>query len=251
VSWRKSEDSSTLRRDDGSGLASLRADLALSAGAMRSAPLLVVFTVIVFGVTNYIGLAGDASHGATQGWLYGAWCAVLLVTAGFLGTQRAWFRDAFRGEKLRADEAASLTIGYMRRFVELGVLVVIPLVPVAVVATSIDRNSRPGPFFVAAYAILLDVTLTFAVPALALTTSSVWQALRIGRHMIAATWPTCAGYVLLPGVTFAALVFVLPKSSTVKVIDLIGAVLFPVIALWFKGAILAFYLRHTPTTSTA
>jgi hypothetical protein len=230
-------------------LATLRADLARSFGAMRSAPLLVVFTVLVFGVTNYIGLAGDVSHGAAQVWLNVLWGALQLVVLGFVGTQRAWFQDAFRGEKLRADEVTSLTIGYMRRFVELALLIVIPFVPVAMVVTSSDPDSRPGPVLIAAIAILLDVTLTFVVPALALTTSSVWQALRIGRQMISTTWPTCAWYVLLPGVTFASLVFVLPKSSTVKVVDLIGAVLFPVIALWFKGAILAFYLRHAPAAS--
>jgi hypothetical protein len=212
---------------------------------MRSAPLLVVFTVLIFGVTNYLGLAGDASHGAAHAWLNVAWWALQPVVLGFLGTQRVWFRDALRGKKLRADEATPLTLGYVRRFVELAVLLTIPMVPIAVVVTSIDRHSRPGPILVAAYAILLDATLTFAVPALALTTTSAWQALGIGRRMITTTWPTCAWYVLLPGVTFASLVFVLPESSTVRVVNLIGAVLFPVTALWFKGAILAFYLRHT------
>jgi hypothetical protein len=217
---------------------------------MRRAPLLVGFTVLVFGVTNYIALAGDATDGVTHALLDVAWWGLQLVVLGFLGTQRAWFQDAFRDKKLWADEAIPLTVGYVKRFVGLAVLVVIPMVPVAAIAVSLNSHSSPGRPLVAAYALLLDVTLTFAVPALALTTSSVWEALRIGRDMIASTWPTCAFYVLLPGVTIASLVLLLPESSTVRAVDLVGAVLFPVIALWFKGAILAFYLRHAPSAST-
>lgn len=215
---------------------------------MRSSPLLLVFTIAESGVSSGILLASEASHGAARWWLNTLWWATALLWLGFLGTQRVWLQRAFRAEKLGVDEAISLTLRFVRRFVELALLVSIPLVPVAIVVTSIDPDSRPSLLLLAAYVLILDATLTFVVPALALTTRSPLQALRIGRQMIAATWPSCAWYLFLPGLTFALLLFVVPDSPSLMGLRLLGALFFPVVALWFKGAIVAFYLRHMPTS---
>jgi hypothetical protein len=62
--------------------------------------------------------------------------------------------------------------------------------------------------------------------------------------MIAATWPRSAWYVLTPGLVFTSFGYFLPRRSASILVAGVGAT----IALWFKGAIAAFYLRAHPET---
>ncbi len=224
-----------------SGWSAFRGDLSASVAALGAAPLLLVLTVVLSVAVS----------------LKGAFLIValplFLVEAGFVGTQRVWFARVYRGEQLRGGEVAPLTRSFVGRFVVLGLVVSLVVSPIVLVAGAL--NTRAHPLVVVVFvlvAITLDVALTFVVPALALTTGSVRTAIRIGLRMIKEAWPQAAWYLLTPGLTLGLVGTALGVSSYRPNGPLHIAIVMStaVLAVWFKGAIVAFYVRQPQAPQT-
>jgi len=64
--------------------------------------------------------------------------------------------------------------------------------------------------------------------------------------MLRETWPASAWYALTPGLTLPALGFALPRSALGHWGKVLVGVSGALLALWFKGAVVAFYLRNHP-----
>ena len=92
------------------------------------------------------------------------------------------------------------------------------------------------------FALLFDVLLTFVTPALAYTTRSVRAALRLGLRMLTKTWPRSAWYALTPGLVLVTAISFARRSPA----SFLMTAVVSVVALWFKGAVAAFYLRVLP-----
>jgi hypothetical protein len=222
----------------------IRNDLAQSAAALSAQPLLVGITVGL--VLAPVLLSGPIAIFALP---------IALFEVGFVGTQRIWFLRAFRGKPFGTDEIWPLSVRFFGRLFVLGVvtslvasLLVIPVVVLAQLPRPGDL--LPGSFVIAAAVVTLviDVALTFVVPALCYTTRSVREGFRIGFGTIRDTWPRSVLYVLTPGIAATLPALLLgPESFTLLgrvVLGVLGALL----ALWFKGAIAAYYLRLHPET---
>ena len=235
-----------------------RADLRNSARRIFATPELLVVTLAAYGVGDVLIVASRPSRSGHSAFTaaFVVWQFVLL---GFSGTQRVWFQ-----RYLSLTDLIRLTRRYLWRFVKLGVLVCIAVLVVDfIVATGVFVSSHaagqtpphasawmPGVSF--GYVVFLDAALTFVIPALVDATGNPIEAIRMGRRMITSTWPGCIWYLVLPGLTFALLARFVPASwNTAEWLAL--AITGPVLALWFKGAIFAFYLRQTSanTQSTA
>ncbi|MHB8438564.1 MAG: hypothetical protein ACYDD4_05300 [Acidimicrobiales bacterium] len=188
--------------------------------------------------------------------------AVVIVTFGFLGTQRVWFLRIFRGGPIiQLREAVSLSREFLGRFVVLsfvGGLFILPLILVVDALTNgfvrragTPATSQPGALSVSllcSFAIA-DVLMTFVTPALALSYRSVRAALSTGIRMITQMWPQSAWYIVTPGIvatTFAAL---LPASAINRWLAIVIVGVGGSLALWFKGATIAFYARAIPIPS--
>ena len=206
--------------------------------------MLAVATAVVYGAASALRVIETANHGAVRSVAALAALGTELILAGFVGTQRAWFLAAFRDENFGLPDATASTTRYVPRFVALGLLVFLPVVPWIVLVAGL-HSSHPleAGLLLAATLLLLDAFLTFVVPALAFTTNSAFEAVRIGRRMIGSTWPACAWYVVAPGLTLTLFVLLLPGSSLAGARVALGVVA-ALVALVLKGAIAAFYLRQ-------
>ncbi len=207
---------------------------------MGRAPLLIIITMI-------LTLLGGTFGGPQS--IIGLPFEILL--AGFLGTQRVWFARLYRGDKLRGREVWPMLWSFIGRFVALGFLIAVCPYPSLVVLTlccfALDVSLRTIVAINIAYGLFRrSRALTFVVPALALTTHSVRAALGIGLRMIRETWPRCAWYVFTPGLTLVIVAQVFRPASQRYIITTVTLAMTSVLALWFKGAIVAFYLRQNP-----
>jgi hypothetical protein len=175
---------------------------------------------------------------------------VEIVLAGFFGAQRVWFARLYRGDELHWRDIWQMTSSFIGRFVALGLIVGVASIPVSLgITVALLRSGASFRAVVAVnvgYGLLLDVALTFVVPALALTTASVRIAGRIGFRMIRQTWPSCAWYIFTPGLTLAALAQLFRPASSGLATTVVTIAVTSALALWFKGAIVAFYLRQNP-----
>lgn len=187
--------------------------------------------------------------------------ALLVVGLGFLGTQRIWFLRLARGAVLRMDEIWPLTRAFILRMVVLAMMVALLLLVVGVGVGTVFGRSRAGAppthrsfsgtrylplhdrVALLLFALAVDVALTFVVPDLVFVTRRVPEALRSGVRMIGSTWPASAWYVLTPGIAATLVAFAVPDSLVLR---LGSAVAGGLLAVWFRGAIVAFFLRAEP-----
>lgn len=219
------------------GWSVFRGDLRRSVEAIGQAPMLVVLT---FGLHVALYISRPIVFIAA---------ALFLVEAGFVGTQRVWFARIYRGDHVSGREIVPLTGSFIGRFVFLGLLMSIAASPFVLLAHPPHERLQVGwAIVVVAVLLVVDIALTFVVPALALTTRSVSDALRIGLLMIKATWPTSAWYLVTPGLTLVLLSNAVQLSSyspnvALRIVLIASTA---VLAVWFKGAIVAFYLRQPP-----
>jgi hypothetical protein len=224
-----------------------RRDLGKAAAVLVGDPLLPALTAVLAGSAVALGRLG---HG---------WTVLVLpldlFLLGFAGTQRVWFLRGFRFRSLDPDEIWSMTLAFIPRFLLLSLVTGVSLVAAAFVLRGLGipltfashATAHRSLGVLVAACLLADVALTFVTPALALSVHSWREALHRGLRMLGETWPASAPYALTPGIA----IFVLsasapPKSSDgtfdVALVAAAGAVL----ALWLKGAIVAFYVRRHP-----
>jgi hypothetical protein len=186
--------------------------------------------------------------------------AVEVFLIGFVGAQRVWFLRKLRGVPFEAREAWTVPWKFFGRFLcldLLGALLVIPIVVPLAIATAHHRTTTTHRFHLSPWvtvgvvigAFLVDVALTFVVPALALNVRSVRTAIRLGWNITKSTWPTNAWYMFAPGVTILALAAVLPESVASSGVYVPTGLISALLSLWFKGAIVAFYVRSVDPAS--
>ena len=261
--WTEHTDVSTIGRSvdleplpqTGSPLATYWGDLKQSARVLWASPALVLLSVALLLIPE------AQAHRArpTALWTLVGLAAELFLV-GFVGAQRIWFVRKLRGRSLEPNEVWTLSWKFFWRFVRLGLLAAVALVPaivIAIVTTShhpnAPRGSVPLPtgFKVALVVglLVMDVVGTFIVPALALSVTSVKDAIRLGWTITKALWPINAWYLLAPGLTFSVVAGLLPQSILpIGATIVIGAVS-GVLGLWFKATTTAFYLRSFPQTT--
>ena len=158
--------------------------------------------------------------------------------------QRIWFLRVWRGSVLELHEIVPFTWRFIGRYVVLGfvagLVLCIPFLTANAIFGANDRGAVIA--FGVALGVLGDIWLTFVTPTLAFTTRSVRHALGIGTRMLRTMWPGCAWYALTPGLVLASFGYLLPQRIAAIPLAAVGAV----VALWFKGAVAAFYLRVHP-----
>jgi hypothetical protein len=227
-----------------------RRDLGQAAGVLVSDPLLPALTAVLVGGAVALGRLG---HG---------WTVLVLpldlFLLGFAGTQRVWFLRGFRFRSLDPGEIWPMTLAFIPRFLALSLVTGVSLVGATFVlrglgiplsfASHAAAHRSLGVLIGAC--LLADVALTFVTPALALSVHSWREALRRGLRMLWETWPASALYALSPGITIFALSASAPAKSADGTFDIaLVAAAGAILALWFKGAIVAFYVRHHPGAS--
>ena len=224
-----------------------RRDLGQAAGVLVSDPLLPALTAVLTGGAVALGRLG---HG---------WTVLMLpldvFLLGFAGTQRVWFLRGFRFRSMNPGEIWPMTLAFIPRFLALSLVTGVSLVAATFVLQGLDL-----PLSFASHAaahrslgvlvgacLLADVALTFVTPALALSVYSWREALRRGLRMLWETWPASALYAFTPGITIFALSASAPPKSSDGTFDIgLVAAAGAVLALWFKGAIVALYVRRHP-----
>ncbi len=174
---------------------------------------------------------------------------VNIFIAGFVGTQRVWFVRIFEGRTLTGREVAALTRAFIGRFVILGFVCTLPSWCVfGIVGAAVFHTWGPGGLLTVSigYAVVLDIALTFVVPALSLSTGSVREAFGLGLRMVRDERPASMWYALAPGLTLNAFSLLLPRSLFAPGARIAIVLAAAALSLWFKGAIVAFYVRHQP-----
>lgn len=225
--------------------AQFRGDLGQAAGVLVSDPLLPALTAVLTGGAVALIRFGHA------------WAALALplelFLLGFAGTQRVWFLRGLRFRRLDPDEVWPMTMAFLPRFWLFGLVTGLCLVGSLLVLRAIGGlvllPSHAAPVWILLVPCLIgDVVLTFVTPALALSVRSWRKALRQGVRMLGATWPSSAFYVLTPGIALFALAAWAPAPGGIAARALLAAA-GALLALWFRGAVVAFYVRLHPTVS--
>ena len=103
-----------------------------------------------------------------------------LFELGYFGTERLWYLRLWRGQNLTGPEIWSRSWGYLRRYFGLGLIVLVPFVPLYfLLSATVDPN---GALILAVSGlsyIVMDFFVTFATPALAYSTDDPVKAIRI------------------------------------------------------------------------
>lgn len=173
---------------------------------------------------------------------------------GFFGMQREWYAKAFAGGRPTPRRIWTGSWRYFLRLLPIAIVfVLLPVFVVSVVLPVLFRLSPAHNFhgdvlrvelaFVA-LSFLLDLLLTFVMPALVFTTANTFVAVRIGWRYLRRCWQTVKWHALVPPMTIIAigrLTAGLRHGIIVGVtISLLGALL----NLLFKGAQLRAYFDH-------
>ncbi len=220
-------------------------DLRTAATALVRQPSVPLFSVGLYLVPLLV-----PSPNNDRALLTLAWCVPfflwLAFSFGWFGVERIFFLRQLRNQPITLRQLVGLARAFVGRFFRLGMLTSIWIAPFLAVSIAIQK-SHPGWSRVstALCFILLDFSLTFVTPALAFTTRSARNAVRIGFDMIRETWPRCAIYVLCPPLALNILNF--QNSSPIE--RGVLTVLIVLTALLAKGTIVAFYVREKGVVS--
>jgi hypothetical protein len=182
-----------------------RSDLKWSANTLRSSPYFVLVSVGLVALFD-LSSRGVIRPRAVAGLLS---FAIEVFLIGFVGAQRVWFLRKLQGARFEAREVWTVPWRFFGRFLclaLLGTLLVIPVVVPLTIATAHNRTTTTRDVQLSNWvtvgvvigAFLVDVALTFVVPALALNVRSVKMSIRLGWNVTKSTWPTNAWYMFTP-----------------------------------------------------
>jgi hypothetical protein len=227
--------------DRQSAWSAFRRDLVIALRVWKAAPLLPLLALGIaatsMGVNAFVR---ERTIGEDPSWWFMLLLAPALVFAGWPGTERIWYLRFFRGNSLALRELVSFTIAFWWPFLSLGILVSLVLLPFFAIFSILEM-----PWWLqTSFFVPVDVLMTFITPALAFTTRSVTNAIRIGLRMLRDEWPRDAWYALVPPLAALFVVQTLPRSligTSWRIALVFSATL---LNLWFKGATAAFYLRR-------
>jgi hypothetical protein len=174
-----------------------------------------------------------------------------IIDAGWIGTERICYLRSARGRGIDRRELTRFTIAFFVRFLVLGILLALVLIPLFIRFWP-DRPVRDaaptfGQGFVFATSVVSFVgyvLLTFVTPALAFTTRRVRSALKLGLEMIRTEWPRCLPYVAIPPLVLVVGTRLISGTGQDPSLVVASSAVGALAGLWFKGAITAFYLRR-------
>lgn len=173
-----------------------------------------------------------------------------LFLLGWNGTQRIWYLRAFRGRSIDASEGWRFTWRFFGRHLVAALAIALPIMLVFMLPVIVgqadrlgDARTLPASIAIAAAVatLVLDVVLTFVMPALAFTTRRVTDAMGIGTRMLRAEWPRDAAYALVPPLALLSV-----SQATNAGWGPFAGLASLLIGLLMKGAIAAYYLRRHP-----
>lgn len=105
----------------------------------------------------------------------------LLLFCALPAAQRLWFLSAARGEPMSIVAAARAAVPFLPRIVRLGCLLGIPFLLILLLAGALGHLfPRVGSGFFLIPVLVVDVSLTFVLPALIVSTRSAVVAMRVG-----------------------------------------------------------------------
>ena len=213
-------------------------DLGASLRAWGKAPMLPLLSVAI-GVAEGIVAVGRMHLPADFILLFG----LQLLLAGWVGTQRIWYLRTWRGKGMAASEVFTFTGKFLWRFVRLGLIIAGLMIPFTLFALAFGRGPTAAALVMSGLAIVVDFILTFVTPALAYSTARAGNALSIGVRTLRETWPQCAWYALVPPLAIASAGRLLPQSVLSTDARVVYLGVSALVALLFKGAAAAFYVR--------
>jgi hypothetical protein len=211
----------------------LREDLQAALGAWVKTPLLPVLSAVVLIGFNGLPL------GAVGG-LVAVFIGILGV--GWLGTERLWYRQVFDGIGVSVSELWLATWRYFPRYLVLGLVVGLLLVPQLVWVQVVGRFTSTMALVQSFSLAAVTVLLAFVLPALAFTTRRVRDGIRIGLRILREDWPRCLWYALPPALTFLLVGRLSVLQAAVP--GFVWTLLATVMSVAFDGAVVRYYLRR-------
>ena len=232
-------------------------DLSSAARACVQAPMLPLISVILILPAEVLPLFPLGQITAWLGVTELLLVAFGVFSVGWVGMQRIWFRRIFEGRPVTGSEVWGQSWGFFYRYLILGltvgfpylVLIVWLIVPVGSGTRAQHRLPNWWLAFSLAYSFVLDIVLTFVTPALAFATRRVSEAWKIGITMIGSTWPKSAAYTIAPPLTLLGLATLNPTRLP-ALVAMLFAVVSVLIGMVLKGAIAAYFLRHSPVRAS-
>jgi hypothetical protein len=229
-------------------------DLARALGVWKWNPLLPVLSVAIAAGPYIVEEISAALAGAPECYRSTEGCGPLFVAipfvtlmfsvffAGWFGTERIWYLRSFRGQTLRRAEIWPLTSAFRWRYIALGFLAGLVMIPALLPVALLSGRAALIGFLVWIYAI--DAALTFVTPALAFSTRSVFAAIRIAFRLTRQTWPGSALYLFIPPLAARVAAAVIWNDRLSLAFAVVADVIAVLLNLWFKGATARFYLRY-------
>jgi hypothetical protein len=218
-------------------------DTAVSARVWRSQPALPLLTLVVW-------LPISGLWGYPYFWTHLPFAAFAL---GFLGMQREWYANAFAGMRPSPRRIWSRSWRYFVRFLPIAIassaawigLVGVVIVPLLVRSSSDFASFRLRiEIAFALWSFVVDLVLTFVMPALVFATANPFKATVIGMRYLRRSWSAVKWHALVPPMAIIVIGQIIRGGHTAVAygvtITLIGAML----NLLFKGAQLRAYLGH-------
>ncbi len=162
-------------------------DLRQALNAWKSSPWLPVTSVSVALLGEVQVLLLDHTTGAAFALAFVATGVTLLISIGYVGTERIWYLRVFRGVSTTPNLVLKLSRDFLGRYFVLGLMFSGPFWVYAIsVVLLLHRARLPLWYWVGGYFIVMaaDFALTFVTPALAYSTRKATAAARIGIGMM-------------------------------------------------------------------
>ena len=168
-----------------------------------------------------------------------------LYFIGFVGAERWWYAHVSRGEVPAAGTLWRIAWMYFGRFFRLGLLTILissPLVLPFALGVVHDKTRLSLVFLV--WSVALDIALTFVTPALAFSTDSAWQALKIGVTTLDRLWPRDMLYVLVPPLAITIVARATPGVFGSRAVTAFAGAAAQLLTVLFAGATTLLYIRE-------
>jgi hypothetical protein len=235
-----------------------RADLGRAVRVWRARPVLPAIGSVVAAAAflpqlfapQPAGCAAGTAHPCTSGnvALFAVLAVALLPVSvyaiGLFGAERWWYVEVDSGRTPPAGLLWTMAWRYLGRFLLLGLLVTGLSLPVVVpIAVAYRLTSATGTLALSSWAFAVDVLLTFVTPALAVSTTSPWAALRIGLRALVQQWPRDGFYVLIPPMALTVVARLAPYALGSRLSTAIAGAVAQLLTMLFAGATVLFYAR--------
>lgn len=233
-------------------------DVAASRKVIFSAPAIPLVSGVLGAVGILIG-TGSGSDGNVILQLF--YVPHLIIWCGWVGVERIFFLQRFRGEKLRLSRSPALVLRFIPRYLLLFVMLSVPLV-VLLSTQFITSSSFAAPIlFLGPWLSLvllvpaLIVLMTFVTPALAYSTKSTFRGLALGVRFLRDRWGQCKLYALFPILIWLVVILLSAGARSFGLLTQLGAGVVSVyLILLLKGATARFYIaeiKHDITSEGA